>query len=104
MTPEELAEQDRLKDLFRLNEAIKDAQEIRFEKLKRREQDAAAQQQFSAKVIGFSDDGLVLVSVNQGGAVKGRSLSNGNFAVGDLVSYFLAAGESVGFVDKIPSG
>jgi hypothetical protein len=102
----EIAEQnerERLRDLARLKEAIGDAQELRMEALKRREEEAAAQQQFSAKVIGF-EDGFVLVSVNQGGAIKGRSLSNGNFAVGDLVSYFLASGESVGFVDKMPSG
>jgi hypothetical protein len=107
MNAQELAEQnerDRLKDLGRLKEAIGYAQELRMESLKRREEEAAAQQQFSAKVVGFSDDGFVLVSVNQGGAIKGRSLSNGNFAVGDIVSYFLASGESVGFVDKMPSG
>jgi hypothetical protein len=92
-----------MNDIARLQNAIVDAQNIRLSTLKRREQDAAAQQQFSAKVIGF-EDGFVLVSVNQGGAIKGRSLSNGNFAVGDIVSYFLAAGESVGFVDKMPSG
>jgi hypothetical protein len=93
-----------MNDIARLQNAIVDAQNIRLSTLKRREQDAAAQQQFSAKVVGFSGDGFVLVSVNQGGAIKGRSLSNGNFAVGDIVSYFLAAGESVGFVDKMPSG
>jgi hypothetical protein len=93
-----------MNDIVRLQNGILNAQNIRLNILKRREQDNAAQQQFSAKVVGFSDDGLILVSVNQGGAVKGRSLSNGNFAVGDIVSYFLAAGESVGFVDKMPSG
>jgi hypothetical protein len=93
-----------MNDIVRLRNGILNAQNIRLNTLKRREQDNAAQQQFSAKVVGFSDDGLILVSVNQGGAVKGRSLSNGNFAVGDIVSYFLAAGESVGFVDKMPSG
>jgi hypothetical protein len=93
-----------MNDIVRLQNGILNAQNIRLNTLKRREQDNAAQQQFSAKVVGFSDDGLILVSVNQGGAVKGRSLSNGNFAVGDIVSYFLAAGESVGFVDKMPSG
>jgi hypothetical protein len=90
-------------DIVALQNAISEAQEIRLSILKRREEDRAAQQQFSAKVVGF-EDGFVLVSVNQGGAIKGRSLSNGNFAVGDLVSYFLASGESVGFVDKMPSG
>jgi hypothetical protein len=104
MTPKQLLEQNRLKDLVQLRNDLTKAQNIRLNILKRREQDNAAQQQFSAKVVGFSDDGLILVSVNQGGAVKGRSLSNGNFAVGDIVSYFLAAGESVGFVDKMPSG
>jgi hypothetical protein len=104
MNIQELAERNRLKDIFRLKEAIADAQSLRHEILKRREEDAAAQQQFSAKVIAPSDDGLILVSVNGGGAIKARSLSNGNFAVGDIVSYFLAAGESVGFVDKMPSG
>jgi hypothetical protein len=93
-----------MNDIVRLQNGILNAQNIRLNILRRREQDNAAQQQFSAKVVGFSDDGLILVSVNQGGAVKGRSLSNGNFAVGDIVSYFLAAGESVGFVDKMPSG
>jgi hypothetical protein len=90
-------------DIVALQNAISEAQEIRLSILKRREEDRATQQQFSAKVVGF-EDGFVLVSVNQGGAIKGRSLSNGNFAVGDLVSYFLASGESVGFVDKMPSG
>lgn len=72
--------------------------------LKKRQEDAAAQEQFNAKVVGFSEDGYVLVSVNQGGAQKGRSLSNGNFAVGEIVSFFLSRGESTGFVDKYPSG
>ena len=107
MNAQELAEQnerDRLRDLARLNDAIAYAQELRHETLKRSEEDRAAQQQFSAKVIAPSDDGLILVSVNGGGAIKARSLSNGNFTAGNIVSYFLASGESVGFVDKMPSG
>jgi hypothetical protein len=91
-------------DIVQLQNAITSGQNRRLKMLKQRKEDIAAQQQFSAKVVGHSNDGYVLVSVNQGGEQKGRSLSNGNFAVGDIVSFFLPRGESIGFVDKYPSG
>jgi hypothetical protein len=90
-------------DIVKLQNALSQSQVNRLNRIKQQVFDASVQQQFSAKVIGY-EDGLILVSINQGGALQARALSNGNFAVGDIVSYFRADGESVGFVDKLPSG
>ncbi|MGL4620716.1 MAG: hypothetical protein ACRCZS_16915 [Chroococcidiopsis sp.] len=92
-----------MNDVVALQNAVTIGQNRRKKILKQRQAGESAQQQFSAKVVGF-EDGFVLVSVNQGGAQRGRSLSNGNFAVGEIASFFLPRGESVGFVDKHPSG
>ncbi|HEY9823843.1 MAG TPA: hypothetical protein V6D19_00220 [Stenomitos sp.] len=90
-------------DIARLYLALQAQYTDRAEELRKQAAQEERKQNYDATIVGFSKQtGRPLVEV-QGGVVDAVALSDG-FKVGEVVSYFLPRGASVGFVDKRSPG
>lgn len=89
-------------DKEKIRKTIQANHYFRLEQEKKRLRDRQFQQNFRGTVIGRANSS-VIVSI-QGGRAEATALSNTNFNVGDVASYFIPSDSSTGFVDKMTVG